>query len=232
MWFLEEDGPHRPAPDPAPTIKRPTVLRRVGRLRVALVVVAIGVALLRGDLAGSLAPAAPANVALRGELSRRFASLRAMRVAVWDEAVAGPPTHEADGSWTVPIQVTYCFVAADCSPMRVPISTRWSDNGSLRMIAFGTSSADDLGPRPWEVSELHAVVGPRVIIATTARYAAKLPAMLVAAEKAAAVTDRFAKWRDPPGRYVVYLASPDEWSRWYGVKQQPWVAAVAMPLTD
>src|SRR5258706_8061514 len=157
MWFLEEDGPHRPAPDPAPTIKRPTVLRRVGRLRVALVVVAIGVALLTppaalavdaarhesahpaatkaaqppraaprtgaretpkalaqstapslpgvtgplparvgdvldrqeaalvtGDLAGFLAPSDPANLALRGELSRRLASLRAMRVAVWD----------------------------------------------------------------------------------------------------------------------------------------------------
>jgi hypothetical protein len=30
----------------------------------------------------------------------------------------------------------------------------------------------------------------------------------------------------------VYLAGPGEWGTWYGVPQQPWVAAFAMPLTD
>jgi hypothetical protein len=75
-------------------------------------------------------------------------------------------------------------------------------------------------------------VGARVILATTARYASRLPSMLAAAEKAAAVTDRYARWDRPPGRYVVLLAGPDEWGTWYGVKQQSWVAAFAMPLTD
>jgi Peptidase of plants and bacteria len=71
-----------------------------------------------------------------------------------------------------------------------------------------------------------------VIVATTAQYAARLPALLAAAERAATVTDRFAKWGKPPGRYVVYLAGRSEWGKWYGVPQQPWVAAFAMPLTD
>jgi hypothetical protein len=186
-------------------------------------------ALLAGDLAGFLAPA---DASLHGDLTRRFGSLRAMRVAVWDEAIGGSPTPAGDGSWAVPLQVTYCFVVAECSPVQSTIPTRWTDGAELRLVAFGSSPSDDLGPRPWEASELHAVVGPRVIVATTARYAAKLPAMLVAAERAAAVTDRYARWRRPPGRYVVYLAGPDEWGKWYGLRQQSWVAAIAMPLTD
>jgi hypothetical protein len=189
-------------------------------------------ALLAGDAAGFLAPADPSNTALRGELSRRFGSLRAMGVAVWHESINGAPTQGADGSWTVPVQLTYCFVAPDCSRLQLSISTRWTNSSGLRMVAFGASSASDLGPRPWEASDLRAAAGPRVILATTARYASRLPSMLAEAEKAAAVTDRYAKWDRPPGRYVVLLAGPDEWGTWYGVKQQSWVAAFAMPLAD
>ena len=188
-------------------------------------------ALLRGDLPGFLAPVPPADTALRAALTRRFNALRAMHVAVWDESV-GDLSQNSDGVWSVPVKVTYCFAVPDCAPLSTSIPTRWTAAaGGARLIAFGTSSADDLGPRPWEASDLRAAVGTRVIVATTARYAARLPAMLVAAEKAAAVTERFARWGNPPGRYVVYLAGSDEWGKWYGVQQQPWVAAFAMPLT-
>ncbi len=189
-------------------------------------------AVLHGDLDGFLSPADPANTALRAALTRRFNALRALQVAVWNEAV-GTPTSNADGVWRVPVRVTYCFVVPDCTPLSVSIPTAWTaGDGTARLIAFGDSSADDLGPRPWEESDLRSAVGPRVMVATTARYAARLPALLAAAERAAAVTDRFAKWGKPPGRYVVYLAGPGEWGKWYGVPQQSWVAAFAMPLTD
>jgi hypothetical protein len=190
-------------------------------------------ALLAGDAAGFLAPVDPANTALRGELSRRFTALRAMRVAVWDETATGPPARAADGSWAVPTQLTYCFVVPDCLPLRLPVTTRWTDaNGVLSLVGFGAASGDDLGPRPWEVSDLRAAVGARVVVATTARYASRLPSVLVAAEKAAAVADRYARWEKPPGRYVIYMAGSEEWGLWYGIKQQSWVAAFAMPLTD
>src|SRR5262249_49343330 len=41
-----------------------------------------------------------------------------------------------------------------------------------------------------------------------------------------------ASWAPPPERYLVYLAGPDEWSRWYGVSQPAWVAGYAMPVGD
>jgi hypothetical protein len=189
-------------------------------------------ALVAGDPAGFLAPVDPADSALRGELTRRYNSLRAMQVAVWDETPAGPPTRVADGSWSVPVHVRYCFVVPDCVPLELPVTTRWTDGGTLRLVGFATSKSDDLGPRPWEVSDLRAAVGARVIVATTPRYASRLPAVLTAAEKAASVVDRYARWGKPPGRYVVYIAGPDEWGLWYGIKQQSWVAAFAMPLTD
>jgi hypothetical protein len=189
-------------------------------------------ALLRGDLGGFLAPVAPDNATLRAALTRRFNVLRALRVAVWSEA-AGDPTGNADGVWKLPVQVTYCFVVPDCAPLSMSIPTSWTESaGTTRLITFGDSAAADLGPRPWEASDLRAAIGRRVLVASPARYAARLPALLAAAEKAAAVTDRFARWGTPPGRYVVYLAGPGEWGKWYGVAQQPWVAAFAMPLTD
>jgi hypothetical protein len=76
------------------------------------------------------------------------------------------------------------------------------------------------------------VIGNRVIVAGTKRWANRLQGVLNSAERAAAVTDRYAKWTAVPTRYVVYVAGPDEWARWYGVRQAAWVAAYAMPLTD
>jgi len=109
----------------------------------------------------------------------------------------------------------------------------WTDrDGVLRLAAFGVSPGTELGPRPWEVSDLRVTVGERVIVAAPPRYAGRLATALAGAEKAAAVADRYARWGPPPGRYLVYLAGPDEWGRWYGVSQASWVAGYAMPVSD
>jgi hypothetical protein len=99
----------------------------------------------------------------------------------------------------------------------------------VKLLEFGV--AEDLGPRPWERSELRVAVGKRVVMATTPKYASRLTTMLNAAEKAAELSDRYSKWSTPPSRYVVYLAGPEEWSSWYGLKQESWVAGFALPLT-
>jgi hypothetical protein len=190
-------------------------------------------ALLAGDATGFAAAVDPADTALRADLTRRFTALRAMRVAVWRESADGSPQRTGTGAWNQPVRLTYCFGTPDCAPLTITVPTTWATAGAaVRLTAFGVSGPTDLGPRPWEVTDLRTAVGPRVIVATTARYAARLPTVLAAAERAAAVTDRYARWTRPPGRYVVYLAGADEWSKWYGVTQQPWVAAFAMPLTD
>jgi hypothetical protein len=227
------DRPGQPPERAQPVVPQPAAADSDGPpTGIAAALDAQRAALLRGDLNGFLAPVAPDNAALRAALTRRFNALRALHVAVWREAV-GEPTRNADGGWSVPIRVTYCFVVPDCAPLSVSIPTAWAESaGAARLIAFGDSAAADLGPRPWEESDLRAAVGRRVMVASTARYAARLPALLAAAERAAAVTDRFARWGKPPGRYVVYLAGPGEWGKWYGVPQQSWVAAFAMPVTD
>ncbi|MDT4988980.1 MAG: hypothetical protein QOI74_3074, partial [Micromonosporaceae bacterium] len=207
---------------------RPTSVR--ARLQSVLSLQAA--ALLRGDETGFLAPADPGNAALMGDLRRRFAVLRALAVTGWSETLDGDPT-PVDGGWQASVHIGYCFVVADCHPVPVEVDTRWLDGGeSPIMVEFGSSGAAGLGPRPWEVSELTVAVGPRTIVAAPPGYADRVPDLLRAAENAAAVDDRYARWAPPPGRYVVYLAGPDEWGHWYGVHQAEWVAGFAMPITD
>jgi len=190
-------------------------------------------ALLNGDLPGYLAATDPANAALRAGMTTRFNSLRAMRVVNWDQTIAGRVTASAGGAWDAPVQLHYCFVVATCTPVTIVVDTRWQIAGKqIQLTLFGSSTADQVGPRPWEVSDLQAVVGNRVVVAGMKKWANRLAGILAAAERAAAVTDRYAKWGDPPTRYIVYVAGPDEWAQWYGVQQAGWVAAYAMPLTD
>ena len=114
--------------------------------------------------------------------------------------------------------------------MNLETKTKWNVTADgVKLLEFGV--AEDLGPRPWERSELRVAVGKRVIMATTPKYASRLTTMLNAAEKAAELSDRYSKWAPPPSRYVVYLAGPDEWSTWYGIRQESWVAGFALPLT-
>ncbi|MER7002103.1 hypothetical protein ABT297_03520 [Dactylosporangium sp. NPDC000555] len=208
---------HRPAPT--------TV---AGKIRLALE--SQGAALLAGDEDAFLAVVDPSAAVLREDLARRFGSLRQLQVKLWHPVPEGRPKTEAGGTATVNILVTYCFVVATCDPMALRTTTRWNVSGrSPTLLEFGV--AKDLGPRPWEISELRSAVGARVVMSTTTRYASRLPSMLAIAEKAAALTDTFARWGEPPARYVVYLAGPDEWSAWYGIKQEPWVAGFALPLT-
>jgi hypothetical protein len=200
-------------------------------------------ALLAGDEAGFLALADPANATLLADLRRRFTVLRAMRVAGWDETLtaapepvsgaASTPVSGAPQQWRAGVELRYCFAVAGCAQVPVRVETRWIDpDGKPRLVSLGASPGADLGPRPWKVSDLRVAVGARVIVAATPRYANRLAPALAGAEKAAAVADRYARWGQPPGRYLVYLAGPDEWSRWYGVSQPSWVAGYAMPVSD
>ncbi|WP_426514524.1 basic secretory protein-like protein [Dactylosporangium sp. McL0621] len=199
-----------------------------GRIRRALADQAD--ALLGGDEDGFLRAVDPSAGGLREDLARRFGSLRQLQVKIWQPAVEARAKTEAGGTASATVLVRYCFVVTTCDPMSLEADTRWKVAGqSVTLLEF--SVAKDLGPRPWEVSELRAQVGNRVVMATTAKYASRLPSMLAAAEQAAALTDTFARWGPPPARYVVYLAGPDEWSKWYGMRQEAWVAGFALPLT-
>jgi hypothetical protein len=202
------------------------------RAQIQTVLTAQATALLRGDEDAFLAPVDPANQALLDDLRRRFGVLRAMRIAGWTEALADDPA-PVDGGWRANVRVGYCFVVPGCDPVAVPVPTRWAEtSGAPRLVEFGSSTATSLGPRPWEVSDLKVAIGTRTVVAAPLKYASRVPALLDAAEEAAAVADRYTRWAPPPGRYIVYLAGPDEWGTWYGVHQAEWVAGYAMPLTE
>ncbi|GEM_PF-1220959 len=190
-------------------------------------------ALLSGNEAAFVAPADPA---VQPELHRRFAVLRALRVTGWDEQLASGPEPVADGTnpprWRVGVRLRYCFVVVKCVPVGGVAPTEWTDvGGRLQMTSLAPSPASEMGPRPWEVTDLQVAVGNRVIMAAPGRYASRLTEALAAAENAAAVTDRYARWSPVPSRYLVFLAGPDEWNRWYGVRQSPWVAGYAMRVS-
>lgn len=222
--------PAKPADPGAPDAGRPAGAPLSGRMQAALD--AQAGALLAGDEAGFLAIADAGNPELLAGLRRRFTVLRAMRVAGWGERLTADP-QPVSGGLRARVEIRYCFVVAGCVPVAVRVDTVWTERaGTLRLSSLSASPGTELGPRPWEVSDLRVAVGARVIVAATARYADRVPDALAGAERAAAVADRYARWGPPPGRYLVFLAGPDEWTRWYGVSQPSWVAGYAVPVSE
>jgi hypothetical protein len=225
--------PHAAAPTRSPQPGDPAAVRHAwARTQLQTILDAQAAALLRGDQAAFLAAVDPSASSLVDDLTRRFTALRAMNVTGWTEALADDPTAIEDG-WRATVKIGYCFGVVGCTPAVIPVPTKWVETASQPMLVeFGVSGATDSGPRPWEVTELRVAVGARTVVAAPPRYANRVPALLAAAEEAAAVTDRYARWSAPPGRYLVFLAGPDEWGNWYGVKQAEWVAGYAMPIND
>ncbi|MFF5234122.1 basic secretory protein-like protein [Dactylosporangium sp. NPDC000521] len=216
----------RPGASGTPTTSPPASVD--GKIKQALT--DQGNALLNGDAPGFVAAVDPSATALRDELTRRFNSLRQLQVKLWEPSVLDKVEVAGDNTADVIVYVRYCYVVTTCDPMNLETKTKWNVTAAgVKLLEFGT--AEDLGPRPFERSELRVAVGKRVIMATTPKYASRLNTMLNAAEKAAELSDRYSKWAAPPSRYVVYLAGPEEWSTWYGLKQESWVAGFALPLT-
>jgi hypothetical protein len=183
-------------------------------------------ALTSGDAGAFLAPVEPP---LRDAMRRRFDALRAIKATDYAARLAAPPMLDG-GRWRAGVEIRFCAGAAGCAPAPVQVDTVWVINGDgARLVEWGQSTR--YGPRPWEVSELRAVVGSRVVVAASPRHASRLKATLTAAERAAAKADRFARWRPAPARYVVYLAGADEWESWYGGRQPDWAAGYTLPIT-
>jgi hypothetical protein len=175
-------------------------------------------ALLRGDEAGFLAVAADTGT-VRDDLRRQFRSLRTLRVAVWRPEIKADPVRApgATRQWRQPVDFRYCFTTVSCTPVAVTVFGQWRDTpAGPRLVAVEPSAASVSGPRPWEVSELVTVTGARTLVATTPEFRDRLPGLLVEAERAAVVADRFAVDGSPPSRYLIFYAGRAEWARWYG----------------
>jgi hypothetical protein len=125
----------------------------------------------------------------------------------------------------------YCFGPATCPVVRLPIRTEWTFKADvLRIVAVTPSAAEWNGPRPWEVADLQVRTGSRVVLAATKNNAWRLADAVRSADGAAQVADMFAKWHEPPSKYVIFLAGPSEWKTWFGHEQPDWAAAWAVPV--
>jgi hypothetical protein len=194
-------------------------------------------ALLKDDQKSFLSTADPKASKLTAALKRRFASLRALKVTRYSQEITtGPiPRGGAAGrsQWQIRVQLQHCFVTVDCDPDPIMLDSRWIETAAgLRMTSLEPTAADDNGPRPWEISALKAVVGKRTVVATTNRYASRLPSLLAQAEKAAAVADRFAIGGSRPDRYRIFVAGPSEWKKWYGGELPEWSVGFATAISE
>lgn len=193
-------------------------------------------ALLRGDQKAFLATVDPSARKLVVALKRRFSSLRALRVTEYAQHVASIPI-ERDGtagkpSWSARVTINFCLAVKDCDTDAITVDTTWAETAAgLRMTSLEQTAATANGPRPWEVSELKAAVGKRVIVGTTSRYASRLPQLLKEADKAAAVADRFVIGGERPDRYHVFVAGPSEWKKWYGGELPEWSVGFATTVS-
>ncbi|HEU5107278.1 MAG TPA: hypothetical protein VFT95_01750 [Micromonosporaceae bacterium] len=225
-----------PAPSPGPDA--PAKVRSAwvtDQIRAALD--AQAAALLSGDEKAFLRTIDPKASKVATTLKRRFASLRALKVSTFRQQIDSLPAEGGTALkpvWNVKIEIKYCLVVAkDCQTDRVTMETGWAETAAgLRLASIGESGDYDNGPRPWEVSALRVAVGKRVIVASTSRYASRLPALLRQAERAAAVADRFVIGGKRPDRYRVFVAGESDWKRWYGGDLPSWSVGFATGVSD
>ena len=223
-------GPRSPQPGDPPGVQAAWM-----RAQVDTVLEEQAAALLRGDEQGFLAVADAGDARLRADLARRYRSLKALQVTRWEPAVAALPRQQvgADGrtEWVARLSLRHCFAVPTCEESELRVESRWVErDGRAYLVSLDTSGANQNGPRPWEVADLRVAVGTRVTVATTAKYASRLPALLREADRAAAVADRYAIG-GVPDHYHLYFAGSAEWAQWYSGKRPAWAAGYAVPVS-
>ncbi|TQL77594.1 hypothetical protein FB566_3153 [Stackebrandtia endophytica] len=170
---------------------------------------------------------------LHDDMSQQFSSLRNLEVSQYDYTIQGDPREVNDGEWEFRLAVSYCFggvIGEECADAAIVFDTVWED-ASDGLIINQVEDSDEAGPRPWEVEDIRAVSGDKVIVATPAKYSDQLEEALPEAEAAAENADQYAVYGEVE-KYIVYLAGNAEFSSWYGLDGASMdnVVGFAMPV--
>lgn len=219
-------------PSPGPNASEAEILAYL-KEQAQLVLDAQSASLLNGSLEGWLAAYDPT---LHQQMTGRFESLTSMQVSRFDYQIASGPLEDASGAiplYDVSVALSYCFVepAETCKAADIVFDTRWraADDG-LVMIEVSDSEYGE-GPHPWEVTDLVAAVGERTVTAVPASLADRLDEALEISEAAAVNADEWAHW-ERPDRYVIYIASDEEFETWFGgLWDSEDVLGFALPLS-
>ncbi len=175
-----------------------------------------GAALLKGDQSGWLAAVDPAATSAVSAYKRLYHNLTQLHVQLWKPSSSD--FVELSGvKQTFSVGVNYCFGTDSCSGTRASLKvTALKRDGKVIFEGIAAPKASLLTnqPLPWEVANLTAVVGKRVIVAASSAWSFKLQSALATAEKAAEAADKYAQWGRPT-TYVVYLANSTEGKTWF-----------------
>ncbi len=190
-------------------------------------------ALVAGDQDRYLFAADHDNDRLLADLERRFTVLRDMGIGQWIQEITATPRSIGEKAWRADIKISYCFGDPTCRVNNVVVTSEWEfRDDRLQLTVLNPATAREVGPRPWETTELVAAKGTRVVVAAAKRNNYRLQDAVAAADKAAKVADTLAKWDPPPSRYVIFLAGASDWSSWYSYEQPAWAGGVFVKETN
>jgi hypothetical protein len=174
--------------------------------------------------------------AARAMLRRVFHNLTQMHVTRYDVGAGVPAKGGKPGQWKADLSIDVCFVVPGCTAStRVLEPAVWQDTEAGTKLVSLSKSANGDGwfdrTQPWEVTDLYAAVGDRVVVAAAASQRGRLPSALAAAKKAISQADAYAVGAKPEA-YVSYLAGPAEWKTWFGFVEPKWAAGYTTPVND
>jgi hypothetical protein len=196
-------------------------------------------ALVRGDEAGWLAGVDPQQPGLRGYYQRLYATLRGLGVTAWSYHVTVPPPTAYGRSELNPnVTVAYCLQTPACPPYALGSHDVPQLSQRLTMarrdgvyVITARQTSDSRGPQqptPFEETVLTIRQGQRVTVAAAPGQQDRLPDVVAAADRAAAVVDRYAAALDnPQQRYRIYLAGDRQWATWFGGQRSRYAVGYA-----
>jgi hypothetical protein len=177
-----------------------------------------------------MAPLAHADANTRTMYLRMFGNLRQLRIGQWTQR-AQEHAGRLSGRATVDVAIRYCIGARTCTPTEVTMRIGVRGGAGLPGIVSATA------PRirgsktlPWAVTTLYSMASGRVVVLASAAEKSQLADAIGVAVAAAGTADEFTRWGKPP-YYLLYLASPAEFAKWFTTTTKPTAIGVDYQLS-
>lgn len=207
----------------------------IDRTRVDNLLNAHAAALLAGDEQGWLDVADPARPGVVAWYRQLYTTLKALRVTWFDYRVPEEIAGGRPGPRPENVSVEYCLAGVTCdrnsSHATAPMQLQFTERGGRWWVTDVADRADGwktaLNPPPWLADTLHVRCQGAVIVAASPALAGRVDSIAAAADRAAAVTNRYIRPTGTPPTYLIYLAGPAQCETWHDRPAPP-----ATPLPE